>query len=38
VKKIWLDEAWDEYISWQAQDKKTIGLQTCFLTLFSLAF
>lgn len=24
MKKIWFDEAWDDYIYWQQQDKKTI--------------
>lgn len=24
MKKIWFDEAWDDYICWQNQDKKTI--------------
>lgn len=24
MKKIWFDEAWEEYLYWQAQDKKTI--------------
>lgn len=24
MKKIWFDEAWDDYIYWQHQDKKTI--------------
>lgn len=24
MKKIWFDEAWDDYIYWQTQDKKTI--------------
>ena len=24
MKKIWFDEAWDDYLYWQAQDKKTI--------------
>ncbi|MEG2013956.1 MAG: Txe/YoeB family addiction module toxin [Anaerovoracaceae bacterium] len=23
-EKIWFDEAWDDYIYWQTQDKKTI--------------
>lgn len=22
--KLWLDEAWDEYVYWQTQDKKTL--------------
>jgi toxin YoeB len=22
--KLWLDEAWDDYIHWQTQDKKTL--------------
>lgn len=24
MEKIWSDEAWDDYIYWQQQDKKTI--------------
>jgi toxin YoeB len=24
VKTVWFDEAWDDYIYWQTQDKKTI--------------
>ena len=24
MKKIWFDEAWNDYIYWQTQDKKTI--------------
>ena len=24
MKKIWFDEAWEDYIYWQNQDKKTI--------------
>lgn len=24
MKKIWFDEAWDDYIYWQQQDKKTL--------------
>lgn len=24
MRKMWLDEAWDEYIYWQTQDKKTL--------------
>lgn len=24
MKKIWFDEAWEEYLYWQAQDRKTI--------------
>lgn len=24
VQKIWSDEAWDDYIYWQGQDKKTL--------------
>lgn len=23
-KKIWIDEAWEEYLYWQSQDKKTL--------------
>ena len=24
MKKIWFDEAWEDYVYWQTQDKKTI--------------
>ena len=24
MRKMWHDEAWDEYIYWQSQDKKTL--------------
>ena len=24
MNKIWSDRAWDEYLNWQTQDKKTI--------------
>lgn len=24
MKKIWFDEAWEDYIYWQIQDKKTL--------------
>ena len=24
MKKIWFDEAWEDYIYWQTQDKKTL--------------
>jgi len=24
MRKMWLDNAWDEYIFWQTQDKKTL--------------
>ena len=24
MKKIWFDEAWDDYLYWQTQDKRTI--------------
>ena len=24
MKKVWSDEAWEEYLYWQTQDKKTI--------------
>ncbi len=24
MKKIWFDEAWEDYLYWQSQDKKTI--------------
>lgn len=25
MKKIWFDEAWEDYISWQQKDKKTLN-------------
>ncbi len=29
MKKIWFDEAWEEYLYWQMQDKQTIkGINT----------
>lgn len=24
MKKIWFDEAWEDYLYWQTQDKKTV--------------
>lgn len=24
MRKVWHDEAWDEYVYWQSQDKKTL--------------
>ena len=24
MHKIWFDEAWDDYLYWQSQDKKTL--------------
>ena len=24
MKKIWSDEAWNDYVNWQSQDKKTL--------------
>lgn len=24
MNKVWSDEAWDDYIYWQSQDKKTL--------------
>ena len=24
MRKLWWDDAWDDYVSWQAEDKKTI--------------
>jgi toxin YoeB len=24
MRKIWFDEAWEEYLHWQTQDKKTL--------------
>ena len=26
MKKIWHDEAWETYVFWQNQDKKTLNL------------
>ena len=26
MEKIWTDRAWDDYLYWQSQDKKTINL------------
>ena len=23
MRKVWFDEAWDDYVSWQREDKKT---------------
>lgn len=28
MKKVWHDEAWEDYLYWQAQDKKTLKKQT----------
>lgn len=25
MKKIWFDEAWEDYLYWQTQDKKTLN-------------
>ena len=25
MKKLWTDEAWEEYLNWQTQDKKTLA-------------
>lgn len=25
MKKIWFDEAWDDYVLWQQKDKKTLN-------------
>jgi toxin YoeB len=25
MRKIWADEAWEEYVYWQGQDKKTLN-------------
>jgi len=25
MKTVWFDEAWDDYIEWQARDKKTLN-------------
>ncbi len=24
MKKLWQDEAWEDYVYWQSQDKKTL--------------
>ena len=24
MKKVWSDESWEEYLYWQAQDRKTL--------------
>ena len=24
MRKVWFDEAWDDYVSWQHEDKKTL--------------
>ncbi|MBV4419230.1 type II toxin-antitoxin system YoeB family toxin, partial [Clostridium tyrobutyricum] len=24
MNKVWSDEAWDDYVYWQSQDKKTL--------------
>jgi len=24
MNKLWADEAWDEYVSWQSEDRKTL--------------
>ena len=24
MRKVWFDEAWDDYVSWQREDKKTL--------------
>ncbi|MGB4780295.1 Txe/YoeB family addiction module toxin [Microbacterium sp.] len=24
MKKLWSDQAWDDYLAWQAQDRKTL--------------
>jgi len=24
MRKLWLDDAWNDYVSWQTEDKKTI--------------
>ena len=26
MEKIWSDEAWDDYLYWQTQDKKTLKI------------
>jgi len=25
MKTVWFDEAWDDYVEWQARDKKTLN-------------
>ena len=31
MKKIWFDEAWEEYLYWQTQDKKIMKWVNAFL-------
>ncbi|MGL5253999.1 MAG: Txe/YoeB family addiction module toxin [Brevinema sp.] len=31
MKKVWFDEAWDDFIYWQTQDKKTMKRITALL-------
>ena len=30
MRKLWQDEAWEEYLDWQTQDKKTLKKITGF--------
>ena len=30
MRKLWHDEAWEEYLYWQSQDKKTLKKSTAF--------
>ena len=36
MRKLWHDEAWEEYLYWQSQDKKT--LKHNYVNLFSYFF
>lgn len=33
MRKLWHDEAWEEYLYWQSQDKKTLKKINRLLTL-----
>lgn len=32
MKKIWTDDAWEDYLYWQTQDKKTLKRINCLIT------
>ena len=32
MRKLWQDDAWEEYLDWQTQDKKTLKTITRLLT------
>ena len=32
MKKIWTDDAWDDYLYWQTQDKKTLKRINCLIS------